>query len=89
VPRPRKSPPRSPELAALGEAIRQLRTESNLSQEDLADLLGTEFSRVGLLERGHGNPSYTTLLRVARALKTQVGVLTTLADQIYTEHRPE
>jgi transcriptional regulator with XRE-family HTH domain len=87
MPPRRRVKARTPEHAALGEAIRQTRTEAELSQEQLADRVGTEFSRIGLLERGLGNPSYATLLRVARALETQVGVLTSLADEIYARHR--
>jgi transcriptional regulator with XRE-family HTH domain len=86
MPPRRRVKARTPELAALGEAIRRTREQADLTQEQLADLLDIEFSRIGLLERGLGNPSYVTLLRLARALETQVGVLTSLADEIYARH---
>lgn len=79
---------RSPEHAALGEAIRQTRVRAELSQEELADLAGTDITQIGGLERGVRNPSYTTLLRVATALEIQVGALATLADQLYAARKP-
>ncbi|HEX6780861.1 MAG TPA: helix-turn-helix transcriptional regulator [Solirubrobacterales bacterium] len=82
MPPPRRSKPRSPEHAALGDAVRQLRLEAEMSQEDLAAAAGTDLTQVGGVERGVRNPSYTTLLRMAAALGTSVGALTTLADRL-------
>lgn len=82
MPPPRRSKPRSPEHAALGEAVRRLRLEAEMSQESLAEAAGTDLTQVGGVERGVRNPSYTTLLRLAAALGTSVGELTTLADRI-------
>lgn len=82
MPPPRRSKPRSPEHAALGEAVRRLRLEAEMSQEELAEAAGTDLTQVGGIERGVRNPSYTTLLRLAKALGTSVGELTTLADRI-------
>jgi transcriptional regulator with XRE-family HTH domain len=82
MPPQRRSKPRSPEHAALGEALRRLRVESKLSQERLAELAETDLTQVGGIERGVRNPSYTTLLRLASALETSVGELTTLADRL-------
>jgi len=82
MPPPRRSKPRSPEHAALGEAVRRLRLEAEMSQEALAEAAGTDLTQVGGVERGVRNPSYTTLLRLAAALGTSVGELTTLADRI-------
>jgi transcriptional regulator with XRE-family HTH domain len=53
-----------------------------MSQEELAEAAGTDLTQVGGVERGVRNPSYTTLLRLAAALDTSVGELTTLADRI-------
>ncbi len=82
MPPARRVKPRSPEHAALGEAVRTLRHESGMSQEDLADAAGTDLTQVGGIERGVRNPSYTTLLRLASALDTKVGRLATLADDL-------
>jgi transcriptional regulator with XRE-family HTH domain len=82
VPPARRSKPRSPEHAALGEAVRRLRTEAGLSQEQLAEKASTDLTQVGGIERGVRNPSYTTLVRLAAALETSVGELTSLADRL-------
>jgi transcriptional regulator with XRE-family HTH domain len=82
MPPPRRSKPRSPEHAALGEAVRTLRLEAGMSQEQLAEGAETDLTQVGGIERGVRNPSYTTLLRLAGALGTSVGALTTRADKL-------
>lgn len=82
MPPRRRSKPRSPEHAALGEAIRRLRLEASLSQEQLAERAGTDLTQVGGIERGVRNPSYTTLLRLADALETSVGEIATFADEL-------
>jgi transcriptional regulator with XRE-family HTH domain len=82
MPPPRRSKPRSPEHASLGEAVRRLRLEAELSQEQLAERAGTDLTQIGGIERGVRNPSYTTLLRLAAALETSVGELASLADRL-------
>lgn len=82
MPPPRKSKPRSTEHAALGEAIRHLRRQAGLSQEQLAERALTDLTQIGGLERGTRNPSYSTLIRVAGALKTRVGEIVALADRL-------
>lgn len=82
MPPRRRKAPRSPEHAALGEAIRTLRSDAGLSQEQLAEGAGTDLTQVGGIERGVRNPSYTTLLRLAAALETTVGEMATLADEL-------
>ncbi|HET9198185.1 MAG TPA: helix-turn-helix transcriptional regulator [Solirubrobacterales bacterium] len=82
MPPPRRSKPRSPEHAALGEAVRQLRLEAEMSQEELAEAAGTDLTQVGGVERGVRNPSYTTLLRLAGALGTSVGEMASRADRL-------
>ena len=84
MPPPRRSKPRSPEHAALGEAVRQLRLEAEMSQEELAEAAGTDLTQVGGIERGVRNPSYTTLLRLAAALGTSVGEMASRADRLRT-----
>jgi transcriptional regulator with XRE-family HTH domain len=82
MPPHRRVLPRSPEHAALGEAVRRLRTGAGLSQEQLADRMATDLTQIGGIERGVRNPSYTTLVRLAAALNTPVGAITTLADTL-------
>jgi transcriptional regulator with XRE-family HTH domain len=80
VPPNRQSEPRSPEHAALGEAVRRARVEAGLSQEQLADAAHLHVTHLGGVERGVRNPNYATLVKLARALKTTPGVLVTRAD---------
>jgi transcriptional regulator with XRE-family HTH domain len=89
VPPPRKSQPRTEELGALGDAIRQLRTEAGLSQEELAERAATDLTQIGGIERGTRNPSYSTLVRVAGALTTRVGEIATLADRFVDGEAPD
>jgi len=87
MPPQRRSKPRSLEHAALGEAVRRLRRGAELSQEQLAERAATDLTQVGGIERGVRNPSYTTLLRLASALETSVGELTTLADRLRVKEK--
>ncbi len=82
MPPRRKSIPRSPEHAALGESIRRSREERGLSQEELADAADMHITHLGGLERGVRNPSYTTLLKLAKALRLEPGALVSLGDEL-------
>jgi len=56
----------------LGAAIEELRRGAGLTQEGLAERIGTEFNRIGELERGATDPRFSTLLRVARGLDVEL-----------------
>jgi transcriptional regulator with XRE-family HTH domain len=72
--------PRSPEHAALGRAIRELRAGVELSQEGLADRAGLHRTYVGGIERGERNVSYGNLLRIAAALGVRPSQLLARAE---------
>ena len=59
---------RSQAHAALGRAVRDLRVDRGISQEDLAHRSGMHRTYVGGIERGERNVSYANLLRLAEAL---------------------
>lgn len=59
----------------LGEAIRHLRRERNLSQQELADKLGVTNNAVSQFERGVTVPGVLTLVDLAKALDVTYGVL--------------
>jgi transcriptional regulator with XRE-family HTH domain len=82
VPPSRQSKPRSPEHAALGEAIRAARVERGLSQEQLADAAGIHVTHLGGVERGVRNPNYATIVKLARALGVTAGTIVTRADEL-------
>jgi transcriptional regulator with XRE-family HTH domain len=75
MPPRRQVKPRSPDHAALGQAVEELRQEAGLTQEKLADRFDSEFPSVGKLERGTSNPTFISLLRVARALEVDLSDL--------------
>lgn len=79
MPPPRRKQPRTPELAALGKAVEQLRKDQNLTQEELGDLVFTDHKLAGEIERGQRDPHYSTLLRLATALKTKPEAILALA----------
>ncbi len=78
----RQSMPRSPEHAALGEAIRLTRVERGLSQEQLADAAHLHVTHLGGVERGVRNPNYATVVKLAQALGLTPGELVTHADHL-------
>lgn len=87
MPPRRQSKPRSPEHAALGDAIRERREKLGLSQEALADAAEVHVTHLGGVERGVRNPNYATLTRIAGALNVPLGALVTRADAIAARQR--
>ncbi len=61
------------ELARLGALVRQRRTEQGLSVEALAGTAGLSSGIVSMIERGQGNPSLSTLQRLALSLDLPLG----------------
>jgi transcriptional regulator with XRE-family HTH domain len=72
MPPRRRAKPRSADHAALGQAVEELRREAGLTQEGLAERVGTEFNRIGELERGAIDSRFSTLLRLARGLDVEM-----------------
>ena len=66
---------KAPEAVLFGNALRRLRTERGWSQERLAEAAGITLNYVGNLERGEQGPSLNILVRLARALDTDVPTL--------------
>jgi transcriptional regulator with XRE-family HTH domain len=62
-------------VKAVGERIRELRTERGLSQEDLANEAEVPLSQIGRIERGENNPTISTLYVIALALEVELTVL--------------
>ncbi|WP_380025787.1 helix-turn-helix domain-containing protein [Effusibacillus consociatus] len=53
---------------ALGKRLRAYRKLKNLTQQELADLLGISIAIVGGIERGTREPSKDVLARISRIL---------------------
>ena len=66
---------------ALGKAIRQLREERGMTQEALAHEAGVTVGHMSMIERGHSNPTWATVRRLAKGLDTLVADLAELADR--------
>ena len=64
-----------PNLVKLGQKIRNLRKDEGFSQEDFAAEVGLDRSYMGGIERGERNISSLNLIRIAKALKVEVGEL--------------
>ena len=62
---------RSRRHAEFGAAIRSIREEQNMSQEQLALNAEMDRSYVGGIERGERNPSLTNVFKIADALGVQ------------------
>jgi transcriptional regulator with XRE-family HTH domain len=60
------------EALALGETLRSLRLDANLTLQAVADAAGVSQSLVSQVERGVASPSITTLRRLAGALNVPV-----------------
>ena len=57
---------------SLGEKLRQLRSERNISQRDLAHLAGLSPNSISLIERDETSPSVATLQSLATALNIRM-----------------
>jgi transcriptional regulator with XRE-family HTH domain len=70
---------------ALAATVRRMRIERGDTQEDLAHRAGLTVAAFARIERGHANPTWTTVRRIADALEVS---LTALADAV-ERHRPQ
>ena len=52
----------------LGKLIKERRKILKVRQEDLAEISGVALRTIILIERGEGNPSFETLLKIASVL---------------------
>lgn len=60
------------QMDLIGKAIRQIRQERNLTQEELGKLIGVQKAQISRLENNASNVTMDTLLRVFTALKAKV-----------------
>jgi transcriptional regulator with XRE-family HTH domain len=72
---------RYPDERALGDAVRELRTELGFSQEGFAHAVGLHRTYIGGIERGERNPSFRNLVRIASALDVRLSELFTRAER--------
>lgn len=60
-----------------GKKLREARLKKNLSQGDVAKILGVHRTYISGLERGRRNPSLLTVQKIAKALHVHVEELIT------------
>jgi transcriptional regulator with XRE-family HTH domain len=56
----------------LGEVIKRLRRENNMTQEDLADKIAVDRSYMGFIERGERNISLEKIIRISKAFNIKL-----------------
>jgi len=59
-------------LEVLGELIRKVRLERNLTQEELGEIIGVQRAQISKLENNATNVTLETILKVFGALKAKV-----------------
>ncbi|MGD0797759.1 MAG: helix-turn-helix transcriptional regulator [Acidobacteriaceae bacterium] len=62
-------------MKALGQRIRELRTERGYSQEAFADKCGVHRTFMGTIERGESNLSFQNIAKVATTLGVPLSTL--------------
>lgn len=55
-------------LTAFGNHLRKIRESKKMSQETLSIKAGLSENIIGMIERGEVNPTYTTLVQLAKGL---------------------
>lgn len=59
-------------LIQLGNRIRQIRLEKQLTQSELAERCECNRNYISMIERGERNPSYKSLVMIANGLDVKV-----------------
>jgi DNA-binding XRE family transcriptional regulator len=70
-------------VEVLGETIKSVRKERHLTQEQLGELVGVQKSQISKLERNTRNVTIETILKVFRALKTNIKFSIEMTDNNY------
>ena len=74
--------PRTEPQAGLGKAIRRVRTERGLSQEEVGLRAGIHPTWISHIESGRNNPAWGSVRRIAAALDVPLAELAELAEQL-------
>jgi putative transcriptional regulator len=67
-------------MATIKTRIKELRAKYNLTQDELADIVGVTRQTMLYLEKGKYNPSLLMAYRVAKALKSTIDEVFTIED---------
>lgn len=52
--------------------VEEIRTESNISRQELAEQVGVHYQTIGYIERGEYSPSLVLALKIAEALDSSI-----------------
>jgi transcriptional regulator with XRE-family HTH domain len=66
---------------ALAATVRRMRVERGDTQEDLAHRAGLTVAAFARIERGHANPTWTTVRRIAAALDVSLTALSEAVER--------
>lgn len=78
-------PPRTEPQPALGRAIRRLRKDRTLSQEELGHQAGIHPTWISHIESGRANPAWGTVRRIVGVLEVPLSELVLLAEKLDKE----
>ncbi len=67
---------------AFGKVFRSVRNDAKLTQEEVALAAAVDRTFVGMIERGHRQPTIRILFRLAAAVQTTPSVLIQLTEQL-------
>ena len=59
-------------MELIGEKIKQLRIQNNLTQTQLGELIGVKRAQISKLEHGNNSASVSTIMKVFKAMKAKV-----------------
>jgi transcriptional regulator with XRE-family HTH domain len=74
--------PRTEPQPGLGRAIKQLRTERGLSQEEVGLRAAIHPTWISHIESGRNNPAWGSVRRIAAALEVRLSELAALAEEL-------
>ena len=77
--------PRNEPQTALGQAIRRLRKERQLSQEELGHRAEIHPTWISHIESGRTNPAWGTVRRIARVFEVRLSEIVLLAERLAEE----
>jgi transcriptional regulator with XRE-family HTH domain len=72
--------PTDERILALGRELRRRRQARGLSLDSLGEVAGLTPNYVGSIELGRRDPSLSTMIRIARAIGSEIGELLGLPD---------
>jgi transcriptional regulator with XRE-family HTH domain len=74
---------------AFATVLKDLRTEKNISQENLAFLSGLDRTYISLLERGKRQPTLRSLFSISKALDITLVEFTTALEEKINENQTD